>query len=64
MVIANLLKNVDNAKRLIRAFVKGVDSARTCGCGSSLQHALVTDKSKVPAELKKDLGIIIGKYIA
>jgi 5'-methylthioadenosine phosphorylase len=62
MVIANLLKNVDNAKRVIRAFVKGLDSSRTCGCGSSLQHALVTDKKRVPEKLKKDLDLIIGKY--
>lgn len=63
MVIANLLKNVDNAKRLIRAFVRGIDPVRTCSCGHALEHALITDKKKVPAELKKDLGIIIGKYI-
>jgi len=38
--------------------------ARTCKCGSALQHALVTDMKLVPTATKKRLAAIIGKYVS
>ncbi|MEW6074935.1 MAG: S-methyl-5'-thioadenosine phosphorylase [Candidatus Omnitrophota bacterium] len=62
MVIENLGKNIDNAKMMIREVVKNIPSQRQCACKDALKYAIVTDKKLIPAKVKKDLGIIIGKY--
>jgi hypothetical protein len=34
-----------------------------CECQSALKDAIFTDRKFIPKKIKKDLGIIIGKYI-
>jgi len=63
MIIQNLLKNVDNAKRLLSAVIKNISPQRNCACKDTLKYAIITDKKLIPAKVKKDLGIIIGKYV-
>lgn len=63
MVVANLFKNVDNAKKIISAVVKAMPAQRNCNCSSALKDAIVTDRKLIPAKVKKDLKVIIGKYI-
>ncbi|MDD5730011.1 MAG: S-methyl-5'-thioadenosine phosphorylase, partial [Candidatus Omnitrophica bacterium] len=63
MVISNLQKNTENAKKILSAVVRNIPDERQCGCGNSLQFAIVTDKKLIPAKVKKDLKVIIGKYI-
>jgi 5'-methylthioadenosine phosphorylase len=62
MIIQNLLKNVENSKRIIREVLKNITPARNCACKDALKHAIITDKKLIPAKVKKDLDIIIGKY--
>jgi 5'-methylthioadenosine phosphorylase len=64
MVIQNLGKNVENAKRILVKVINDIPAKRDCCCGDSLKYAIVTDKKLIPAKVKKDLGIIIGKYIS
>ncbi len=63
MVVANLSKNVDNAKKIISAIVKAMPAQRNCNCSGALKDAIVTDRKLIPAKVKKDLKVIIGKYI-
>jgi 5'-methylthioadenosine phosphorylase len=63
MVIKNLLSNVQNAKRILAEAIEIVPVERSCYCKDALKHAIITDKKLIPAKVKKDLGIIIGKYI-
>ena len=63
MVIKNLQKNVENAKNIIRRLIKEMPQERTCACKDALKFAIVTDKKFIPEKIKKDLKIIIGKYI-
>lgn len=63
MIIQNLLNNVENAKKIISAVVGALAEHRTCDCKDTLKFAIITDKKLIPAKVKKDLGIIIGKYI-
>lgn len=63
MVIQNLLKNVENAKRILSAVIKNLAPQRNCSCKDALKYAIVTDKKLIPAKVKKDLDIIIGKYV-
>ncbi|HJZ97789.1 MAG TPA: S-methyl-5'-thioadenosine phosphorylase [Candidatus Solibacter sp.] len=62
-IIANLVKNAENASRVVAAAVAALPAARACKCGSALAHALLTDKSKVPDVTRKKLGILIDKYL-
>jgi len=62
-IIATLNQNAENAQRVLRAAVRTLSAARTCKCGSALQHALVTDLKLVPAATKKRLAAILGPYL-
>lgn len=63
-VIATLSQNAENAQRVLRAAVRTLPVARSCKCGSALQHALVTDLELVPAATKKRLAAILGPYLS
>ena len=63
MVINNLQKNIENAKKIIFTVIKNLPDKRTCSCKDALKYAIVTDKKLIPAQVKKDLDIIIGKYL-
>lgn len=63
MIIQNLNKNVENAKRIASLVVKNINPQRTCACKDALKYAIITDRKLMPAKVKKDLGIIVGKYI-
>lgn len=63
MVIQNLLKNVDNAKEIIKSAIKVMPVERKCACASALKYAIITDRKLIPDKVKKGLDIIIGKYL-
>src|SRR5260370_2324393 len=63
-IIATLNQNAENAQKVLRTAVREVPDARSCKCGSALQHALVTDLRIVPKATKKRLAAIIEKYIS
>jgi 5'-methylthioadenosine phosphorylase len=62
-VIEYLNQNVENAQRIIRAAVRNMPKERTCKCGSSLAHAILTDRRRIPAITKTKLRLLIGKYV-
>jgi 5'-methylthioadenosine phosphorylase len=62
MVVANLRQNSKNAQAIILQTVRDLNQQRKCGCGEALKHALITDKSLIPAETRQKLECIIGKY--
>ncbi len=63
-IIATLNQNAENAQKVLRTAVRELPMGRSCKCGSTLQHALVTDLKIVPKATKKRLAAIIGKYIS
>ncbi|HAL62644.1 MAG TPA: S-methyl-5'-thioadenosine phosphorylase [Chloroflexi bacterium] len=63
MVIDNLVKNVKRAKKIIKKVVPNIPEARTCPCPTALQSAIITSKDRIPEKAKKDLGLLIGKYL-
>lgn len=64
MIIAYLTKNVENAKKILKKAIPQVAAINSFAAEQALQCAIVTHKDKVPAKIKKDLKIIIGKYIS
>ncbi|MEK6715244.1 MAG: S-methyl-5'-thioadenosine phosphorylase [Candidatus Omnitrophota bacterium] len=63
MIIANLTQNVANAKKIIREVILNLPEDLDCKCRNTLKHAIATNKDLIPAKIKKDLKIIIGKYV-
>jgi 5'-methylthioadenosine phosphorylase len=61
-IIANLVKNAENACRVVAEAVARVPSVRGCKCGSALSHAILTDRRMVPEATRRKLGILIDKY--
>jgi 5'-methylthioadenosine phosphorylase len=63
MIVRTLMQNAETAQRAIAEAITKLPAARSCDCGSALQFALITRPEAVPAQLKKDLAPIIGKYL-
>jgi 5'-methylthioadenosine phosphorylase len=63
MVINNLMTNSEMARRVIRRAVPRLPSVRECKCTTALQNAIVTQKDRIPPEVRKRLDLIIGKYV-
>jgi 5'-methylthioadenosine phosphorylase len=63
MIISNLCKNIENSKHILLEVIRNIKPERTCGCKDSLKYAIITDRKVIPAKVKKDLNIIIGKYV-
>jgi len=63
-IIANLLKNVGMAKKIIRGAVPKIPRERTCPCATALKDALITQPHLVPSETLQKLGLLIGKYLS
>lgn len=63
MVIANLNKNIQNSKNILKSLFPLIDDQRRCSCNSALKEAILTDRKLIPKEVKEGLKIIIGKYI-
>ena len=63
-VILNILnKNVETSKRILRLAMSRILEKRDCDCASALQIAIVTSPKLIPDEQKKNLDLLIGKYI-
>jgi 5'-methylthioadenosine phosphorylase len=63
-IIANLTKNAENAGRVVARVVADMPEARTCKCGASLAHAIITDRQRIPEQTRRKLDLLIGKYLA
>jgi 5'-methylthioadenosine phosphorylase len=61
-IIAHLIKNAENACRVVAEAVAAMPAVRGCKCGSALSHAIITDRQHVPAATRAKLGILIEKY--
>ena len=63
MIVQNLHKNVDVSKRIVKSVLPKLAKNRDCICASALKDSIVTRPDVIPAKTKRDLELIIGKYI-
>jgi 5'-methylthioadenosine phosphorylase len=64
MIIANLVQNARTAQTVITNAVAALtDAPRSCPCSTALASALITRPEHVPAETKRRLAPIVGKYM-
>ena len=63
MIIENLNKNVANAKKILKMAVGKVGKLETFSAGDALKFAIVTAKEAMPEAKRKELEVLVGKYI-
>ncbi len=63
MVISNLKKSMQTAKKILRQAIINLPAKKECVCGQALENAIITAPELIPEKARKDLDIIIGKYI-
>jgi 5'-methylthioadenosine phosphorylase len=63
MILTNLRKGVDTVKRVLKLLLPSIPERRDCACASALKHALVTDAKYVSESKKKELELLIGRYL-
>jgi 5'-methylthioadenosine phosphorylase len=63
MIVDNLQRNVATAKNIIKQVVPHLQRNRECSCANALEHALITNHEVIPEKVKKDLHLLIKKYI-
>ena len=56
--------NSQHSAQVVQAAVAAMPEQRTCKCGSSLKHAIITDPKTVPDATRKKLELLVGKYLS
>ena len=62
-IVAVLVKNAENACKVVRQTVAAMSAVKGCKCGSALAHAILTDRDKIPPATRKKLSLILDKYL-
>jgi len=62
-IVAVLVKNAENAAKVVRETVARMPRGRACKCGSALANAILTDREKIPAATRQKLSLILDKYL-
>ncbi|MGH9863677.1 MAG: S-methyl-5'-thioadenosine phosphorylase [Candidatus Acidiferrales bacterium] len=62
-VMEYLARNTENVQKVIREAVPRVPAARACKCATALAHALITEPKRIPAATRRNLSLLIKKYI-
>ena len=64
MVIQTLNKNTALAQESLRLLLAGdLDGTPTCACGKALSDALITNPAVIPADTRRKLDLLVGKYL-
>ncbi|RME04365.1 MAG: S-methyl-5'-thioadenosine phosphorylase [Planctomycetota bacterium] len=61
-VLEVMRANVEKAQRLILEVVGEISGERSCGCGRSLDGAIMTPREAIPAQTYQRLSLLIEKY--
>jgi 5'-methylthioadenosine phosphorylase len=62
-ILTTMSNNIENAKNTIKLAAGRLPEVRNCECASALGPAIVTAPDLIPAEQKRKLDLLIGKYI-
>lgn len=62
-ILAIIHQNVTMAKNIIRRAVSAMAVGQGCSCSTAMRHAIITDRSVIPAEARVRLELIAGRYL-
>jgi len=63
MILTNLRKGVETVQRILKLLLPSIPQKRDCACASALKYAIVTGTKYIPKEKRKELELLIGKYL-
>jgi len=63
MILINLRKGIDTVKSILKLLLPSIPQKRDCACASALEYAIVTGTKYIPEKKRKELGLLIGKYL-
>jgi len=63
MIISNLQKNVSLAKSILKFAIPRAGAIEKFAASDALSTALITSPDVIPEQKKKELAVLIGKYI-
>jgi 5'-methylthioadenosine phosphorylase len=62
-VLAVMAKNSDTFKAIIAEAIPRLAAERACACQNAMQFAVITATAAIPDHIKKDLDLVLGKYL-
>ena len=62
-ILAIIARNVTTAKAIIRNVVGEISAGGNCGCADALRYAIITDRSAITDQARRDLDLIAGRYL-
>ncbi len=62
-ILKIIAQNAATAKTIIRNSISAVKGGRNCGCADALRYAVITDRSVIPDQTRRDLELIAGRYL-
>jgi len=64
-VVRQMFENSDRAKRIIARLIPGLAQKdySNCKCRSALKNSIMTSPDKIDPEMKKELELLVGKYL-
>ncbi|HUW46470.1 MAG TPA: S-methyl-5'-thioadenosine phosphorylase [Dehalococcoidia bacterium] len=63
MILTNLRKGIDTVKSILKLLLPSIPQKRDCACASALEYAIATEAKYIPEKKRKELGLLIGKYL-
>ena len=63
MVIEILNRNTAVAQQAVKTLVMNLNASRDCHCPNAMADAFITDPGVIPAETRKNLHLLINKYL-
>src|SRR5262245_23455287 len=67
VVIADVLRilaaNAELARRAVATTAQQLPATRDCACAHALEHAIITDRGRIPPALRSELAPLLGKYL-
>lgn len=63
MVMSTMHKNLELAQEAVRNLAANLDETQHCDCGMALATALVTERSRIPKDVRNKLGILVERYL-
>ena len=64
-VMAVMGRNIEAAKKTVTLAAPKANrsGSGSCGCGTALQFAVMTDPKRIPAKTREKLDLLVGKYL-
>lgn len=64
MIIGNLKHGITKTSQILRTAISKIPQTRDCICATALEKAMTTPLRHIPAKTKRDLHLLIGKYLS